>query len=269
LTNIILADWDWIEGDGRTLDTDQLPAVQANDPCRIVLMPVTSDKRNGIALTHRTIAQRLGYHCFFGKRSASCSRIYCDLPLTSEQGFRWIIYTLWRGGTVFLPGKTFETTLKSFEDYKTQCLVSSPDGLENLVKWFGAAPDYQTKIETIVCAEGMLTKSLSERVRTQMCSHLVSTYGMIETGVFAVANAQEIVDISGAVGFVTPNAVVKISNASGKLLPTGQEGFISIRSDVAAEYFDGRDDATGVFRDEWFQTTTVGALSSDNVLTLV
>ena len=60
--------------------------------------------------------------------------------MSSSLGFQFLIYALWRGGTAFFPGDNFENTLRAFEDYKVQCLVGSPGGFENLLRWFDVIP---------------------------------------------------------------------------------------------------------------------------------
>jgi acyl-coenzyme A synthetase/AMP-(fatty) acid ligase len=265
----ILADWDWIEGDSGPLETHRIPITHEEDPCRVVLTRAAHGKRRSVLLSHKLIANRLAHQTIFsGRRIADCSRIYADLPLTSELGFQVLLYVLRRGGTAFFPGDSFERTLRSFEDHKVQCLVSSSEGLENLVRWFDVVAGYQTKIEAVLCTEGILSKVLSDEVRSRICSHLVSAYGGAETGVFAVANAQEIADSPGAVGFVTPNATVEINDASGKIVPAGQEGYLRVRSDVTAGYFETPDDSSNGFRDGWFHSGAKGMLSPDNLVTI-
>ena len=47
---------------------------------------------------------------------------------------------LWRGGTIFFPGDDFGNTLRVIEDYRVQCLIGSPGGFENLLRWFDTVP---------------------------------------------------------------------------------------------------------------------------------
>src|SRR5262249_10615890 len=158
-----------------------------------------------VAISHRLLANRLNRHPqVFGNRVGNCSRIYSDVPLSSSLGFQFLIYTLWRGGTVFFTGEDFKSTLRAFDDYEIQCIVGSPGGFETLLRWFDVVPAYQSNIEVLVCAGDVLSRSLSDRLRSRICSHLIAAYGSTEASMSACAHAHEIADTPRAVGFVTP-----------------------------------------------------------------
>jgi acyl-CoA synthetase (AMP-forming)/AMP-acid ligase II len=213
---VIPADLGWTEGDGRPLEPDLLPQINEDDACRLILTSGTTGAPRAVAVSHKLLANRMARHSsVFGNRLANCSRIYSDVPVSSSLGFQFLIYTLWRGGTAFFPGKDFESTLPVFEDYKVQCVVGSPGGFENLLRWFDVIHAYQSNIEVLLCAGDVLSRALSDRLRSRICSHLVTFYGSTEASMSASAHAHEIAGVPRAVGFVTPGVTIEVIDSSG------------------------------------------------------
>ena len=265
---IVLADLGWTEGDGRPLEPHLLPQTHENDLCRIILTSGTTSTPKAVAISHRLLAARIARHLtVFGNRLADCSRIYSDVPVSSSLGFQFLIYALSRGGTAFFPGKDFETTLPAFEQYKVQCLVGSPGGFENLLHWFDLVPTYQSDIEVMLCGGDVLSRTLSDRLRSRICSHLVAAYGSTEASMAATAHAQEIAGEPRAVGFVTPGVIIQIVNSSGTLLPLREEGRVRLKSDYAVDqYFGNPENSNKVFRDGWFYPGDLGRFTADGLL---
>jgi acyl-CoA synthetase (AMP-forming)/AMP-acid ligase II len=264
-----LADMSWTEGDGRPLEPHLLPQTHEDDLCRFILTSGTSSTPKAVALSHKLLAGRIARHATFGNRIANCSRIYSDVPISSSLGFQFLIYALSRGGTAFFPGENFASTLRVLDDYRVQCLVGSPGGFENLLRWFDTVPAYQSNIEVIFCGGDVLSRSLSDRLRSRICSHLIAAYGSTEASMSAVAHAHEIAEVPRAVGFVTPGVIIQIVDSSGTLLPPGQEGLVRVRSDYAVDgYFANPEESKNVFRDGWFYPGDLGTLNADGLLAI-
>jgi len=266
---VILADLSWTEGDARPLEPHLLPQTHEDDLCRLILTSGTSGAPKAVALSHKLLANRMARHATFGNRIANCSRTYSDVPVSSSLGFQFLIYTLSRGGTAFFPGENFASTLRVIEDYKVQCLVGSPGGFENLLRWFDTVPAYQSNIEVIFCGGDVLSRSLSDRLRSRICSHLVAAYGSTEASMSAVAHAHEIAKVPRAVGFVTPGVVIQIVDSADALLAAGQEGRVRVRSEFAvSHYFADPQESDKVFRDGWFYPGDLGTLDADGLLVI-
>jgi acyl-coenzyme A synthetase/AMP-(fatty) acid ligase len=267
---IVLAGPDWTEGDGRPVEPHLLPATHEDDPCRIVLTAGTDGKRRGVALSHGMLAGRITQHLtVFGNRFANCSRMYNERPLSSSLGFQLLLYTLWRGGAAFFPGKDFEATLPIFDQYKVQCLVGSPAGFETLMRGVDGLPQYQSDIRLMLCAGGVMPAPLSHRLRSRICSHLVTAYDTAEAGVSATAYAHDIAAIPGAVGYATPGTTIQVVGADGTILSPDRNGAVRVKSAFAADRYFGEDDRpAGPFRDGWFYPGDAGALSAEGLLVI-
>ena len=266
---VVRVDTSWLEGDGCPLEQHLLPQTHEDDLCRLILTSGTSNTAKAVPISHKLLANRMSRHSTFGNRIGSALRIYSDVPISSSLGFQFMIYALSRGGTIFFPGEDFPSTLRVIEDYRVQCLVGSPSGFENLLRWFDTMPSYQSNIESIFCGGDVLSRTLSERLRARICSHVIAAYGSTEASMCAVAHAHEIANVPRAVGYVTPGVVAQIVDEAGTVLEPGQEGRVRLRSEFAVNYYLGDpDESKKVFRDAWFYPEDLGTLAEDGLLVI-
>jgi acyl-coenzyme A synthetase/AMP-(fatty) acid ligase len=266
---IALVDKSWVEGDGRPLEPHLTPQTHEDDLCRLILTSGTSNVPKAVPISHKLLAGRMARHSSFGNRIGKCMRIYSDVPISSSLGFQFMIYTLARGGTIFFPGEDFVSTLRVIEDYRVQCLVGSPGGFENLLRWFETFPAYQSNVEAVFCGGDILSQALSERLRARICSHVIAAYGSTEASMCAIAHAHEIVHLPRAVGFVTPGVMAQVVDPAGSLLPPGLQGRVRLRSEFAANYYFGDpEESAKVFHDGWFYPGDLGTLSVDGLLVI-
>jgi acyl-coenzyme A synthetase/AMP-(fatty) acid ligase len=264
---LILADLSWTRGDGAALAPQEYPQI-ATKICRIFLTSGSAGQPKAVALSNDIIAARINQRALvYGRRASNCLRVYCDMPLSTASGFLWLLLTLWRGGTFFFPGETFEATVDAFEEYRVQCCVASPGGLELLLKGYDRYPTLQSELELVATAGDMFPKVLSDRVRARLCSHVVTVYGSTEAGGTASAPAQLLCDRQDAVGFVVPGVTVDIMNEAGVRLPRGEEGLVAIKHPLAVDRYLGDPAATArSFHDGWFFPGDIGVVEPDNML---
>ena len=270
IDRIAFVDASWMEGDGQPLESPADFSMDGNHPCRIALTSAPTEMPNAIAISQQLLSQRIGRHLtLFGNRLPHCDRLYCNMPISTSLGFQFLIYSLLRGGTIVFPGERFDATLLAIEEYKVQCLIASPAALEAFVQGFNTIRVYQSNLELIVCCGKMRSPELLDDARLRICSHLVSAYDVTEVGTVAAASAHELAGYRDAVGFVTPGTTVQIVDQSGAVLPSGQQGFVRIKGDVAVEgYLGVPEEATKSFRNGWFYPGDIGALGSDGLLAI-
>lgn len=267
---IIQADLRWLQGDGKAGASE--PAVHGGgaDVCRVILTSGTTGEAKAIALSHDNMVGRLARYEFVkANRFPAVSRLYCEPGLTTSPGFRYLIYMLSRGGTIFLFGDGPDSTAQAFDLYKVQAMVGSPAGLAEWVQYFETNRHFQANFDHILSTGGLLPRALSERVRGRMCANLFCTYGASETGTVCVGPAHLIADIPGAVGFVTPEAAVEIVDEAGTILPHGKEGSVRLRTPQSVDrYLADSERSREAFRDGWFYPGDVGHLTSDGMLVI-
>jgi acyl-coenzyme A synthetase/AMP-(fatty) acid ligase len=267
---ILLADFSWIMGDGRPVTAPTVSAGSGDDICRIILTSGTTGDSKAVAFSHNMVAERIArHHSVFGNLLPLCSRTYCDMGFATSLGFQFLIYVLWRGGTLFFPGTSAESTLQAFQRYDVQNIVASPAGLASLTRVYEQIGPISSDIQMILSAGSLLPRPLSERTRACICSNLVSVYGSTETSVVATAPGHVIAEIPGGVGYVTPGMSVEIVDEAGASLPPDKEGRIRIRGPYSATGYVGDPETSATaFLDGWFYPGDMGVLTPQNLLVI-
>lgn len=266
--SVIIADPIWLSGDGRPPDAKHRQRTHDDEICRIVLTSGTTGVSKAVAISHRLMTARIARYAYVkGNRFPFCSRVYCDLGLASSPGFRIMLFMLSRGGTVFFFGADAGATLEAFDRHRIEVMIASPHGLGEYLKFYEAEPSVTCGFDHIISSGNRVSKHLSERIRARMCRHLFSSYGASEVSTVASAPSQHIVDIPGAVGFLTPGVEVEIVDDADRALPAGEQGIVRIRSPYAVSGYLGTPaDTAKAFRDGWFYPGDAGSLGDDGAL---
>jgi len=261
-------DFAWTVGDGKPLEDAQANVRGGDDICRIHLTSGTTGEPKAVAFTHRMLFERIARHAFlFGNRLPMCSRMFLAVGIGTSFGFRFVLDVLWRGGTVFFYGDGVDNTLRAFDLYHIQNMVAAPSGLAELLDYCKQYRSFQGHLQVIISAGSHLSRTLSERVRSRLCTNLISVYGSTETNTVATAPAEAIAEVPGAVGYVAPDVAVEIVDEAGRRVADGGEGLVRIRSpySVAAYLGESAGSATA-FRDGWFYPGDLGSVRSDRLL---
>jgi fatty-acyl-CoA synthase len=266
---IILTDSDWIMGDDKPLAKEYIHQSLPDEVCRIILTSGTTGDDKAISLTNRMMAARIErQYSFFGPRAAFCSRTYVDMGLATSLGIQLFFGTLWRGGSMFLPGDS-QQTVSAFPIYRVQNVIASPSGLLELVTAMERRPEYQCGFGSAFSGGSLLTNSLSERIRARICADLTKGYGSTEAAEVASMPAHFASDVTGAVGYVMPGVEVQIVDSDDTPLPSGKEGIVRINSETGVkEYLDDPEETLRAFRNGWFYPGDIGYLTKDNMLVI-
>ena len=258
----------WITGDGAPVETTRDTRSASDEVCRIVLTSGTTGDPKAVALTHKLVmARNARFDYLLGSRLPTLSRIYMGLSLASSLGYHFLPYILGRGGTVFFRGASIENALRMFEVFRIQAMLASPSALAQLLAICDQHPSIEVHFDTILSSGGLLPRSLVDRIRPRLCSHLITAYGATETTISATAPAHRIAHIEGAAGYVTPGAQIEIVDEADQPVPAGIEGIVRIASEFAVDgYIDDPVESAQVFRDGWFYPGDLGSLTPDNLL---
>jgi fatty-acyl-CoA synthase len=265
----IFANRQWMAGNGKAPpeNPDEHDDVNVT---RVVLTSGTTGQPKGVALTHDLLARRVGTFSFaFGNRIPRCSRCFVDVGLSSNYGLQWIVWQLSRGGAVFFRGTDAAETLQAFELYQVQFMVAAPSGLAEFVELYEQSPDFACPFDVILAGGSLMWKSLADRVRKRMCSHLVTSYGASEFSPIAVAPYHQVSEIKGAAGYVVAGAIVQAVDDADRPLPPGETGAIRMRGDFGVDGYVGNPPGSEqAFRNGWFYPGDLGAVTADNVLVI-
>jgi acyl-CoA synthetase (AMP-forming)/AMP-acid ligase II len=260
----------WIAGDGAPVETTPDAQPEGDEVCRIVLTSGTTGDPKAVALTHKQVmARNARFEYLFGSRLPALSRIYMGLSLASSLGYYFLPYVLGRGGTIFFGGASIENALRMFEVFRVEAMLASPAALAQLVTVYDQHPLDEVHFDTILSSGGLLPRSLVERIRPRLCSHLITAYGATETTISATAPAHRIAHIEGAAGYVTPGARIEVVDEADRPVPAGIEGIVRIASEFAVDrYIDDPVESARVFRNGWFYPGDLGLLTPDKLLVI-
>lgn len=238
--------------------------------CRIVLTSGTTGDPKAVALSHKTVmARNARFEYIAGNRLPVLSRLYVAMGLGAALGFQFLSYMLGRGGTIFFHGDSMENTLRSFEIFRIEAMLATPATLAQLLAVCDKNPSIEVHLDTIISSGSLLPRSLAERVRPRLCSHLITGYGSTETAMSAMAPTHQIAHIQGAAGYVTPGMRFEIVDELDHPVAQGAEGVIRIASEFGVDrYIDDPVESAQVFRDGWFYPGDMGSLRPDGLLVI-
>ncbi len=264
----MLADISWTEGDGKPVDA-RFVSAGGETMARIVLTSGSTGTPKAIGLSHAMEMRRYAGFLYSFASTADCARLFSDMSLGQSTCFRLMIYILARGGTFFFPGASPMDSLQTFELYKVQGLFASPAVLGGFLKFYEEAPAFRPPFRLIISAGSLLHKSLSLRVRARLGANLVSMFGASETATVAFAPAHAISEVPGAVGHVMPGVTAEIVDEAGRVLPSGQDGALRVRSPTMVEGYLGDPEQTRAsFRDGYFYSGDLAQLRPDGLLVI-
>lgn len=263
-----ILDASWLSGDSAPVEIQPSGGLASDKTCRIVLTSGSTGDPKAVALSHQMVmARNARYEFALGNRFPTASRIYMNMGLAAVLGFQFLTYMLGRGGAIFFRGDDMENTLRSFEIFRIEAMLTTPTTLAHLLAACEAHPSIEVHVDTIVSSGSLLPASLLERVRPRLCSQLITGYGSTEMAMSASAPAHRISHIPGAAGYVTPGMRIEIVDEMDRVLPAGREGIVRVFSQFGIDhYIDDPEESAKVFRNGWFYPGDLGSLTSDNLL---
>ncbi|HLQ93741.1 MAG TPA: fatty acid--CoA ligase family protein [Xanthobacteraceae bacterium] len=268
--SVIAANNSWLQGEGTPLDYARVYRGNENDICRIILTSGSTGRPKGVAFSHKALADRVAHYTYAkGPLLARTSRLFCDLGIPSSPGFRYLIFMLSRGGTIYYSGRDPTAILHYLHPFKVQGLALSPHNLEIIVHAFEEDPDLDCNLEFMICQGARLSRELTERARRRICQNLYVSYGSTETTTVACGPAHAIGHIPGAVGYVVPGVTVDILDGDGRPQPPGSEGRVAIRSPHQASGYVGDPETSAqIFRGGAFHPGDLGLVTADGLLVI-
>ncbi len=267
---VVTVDKNWTMGDGTPSGDIAGSDLSEDQPCRIILTSGTTGFPKAVLRTTRHVSTRVHrLLTVYGSRFPDCSRIFMDVGLSTGVGLTFFIYTLWRGGTLFLRGGKPVETVETLSSHRVQAMLASPKSLAEMAELCDEMPAFPGGLDVVIWTGSSMSRALSERVRARLGTNLVSSYGSTEAGVAASGPVAAFAKIDGAVGYVAPGVTIDIVDRSGEKLPAGTEGLVRIRSECVVDGYVGDPDSTRrMFREGGFYPGDVGRVTPNGLLVI-
>jgi acyl-CoA synthetase (AMP-forming)/AMP-acid ligase II len=264
---VLRPDFTWTAGDGAALPRATAGS-DAQDLARIAMTSATTGDPKAIGLSHDMLVKRFqAYDVAFGDVVPTSSRVFLDVGLTTSFGYTWAMGLLARGAAIFFRGTDPAETLQAFGLYKVQCMIGSPASAAEFLEYYERASAFRCPFEVMLSSGGLLSDTLSARVRARMCSNLIATYAATEISPLASAPAHLLMGIDGAVGFIAPWVGAEIVDDNDDPLKPGEEGRVRFRGHTCVSGYVGNPRLSDtVFKDGWFYPGDLGAIRDDRML---
>jgi acyl-CoA synthetase (AMP-forming)/AMP-acid ligase II len=199
----------------------------------------------------------------------AATALYVIAPIFTTGGFRYPIAVWQAGGCLICPDRQRDGRLLFPRTPLHNLILTTPASLRD---WLHREPGIWAGKDNrhIVVGGGRLPAVVREMALERACARLTMVYGATETGSIATGDSQLIDRHPGAVGFVRPGNQVEIVDDQGHPLPSGQSGFVRIRTPYMTSEYEMGDDPSGggAFREGWFYPGDEGILYEDGLLAI-
>jgi acyl-coenzyme A synthetase/AMP-(fatty) acid ligase len=258
----------WFTGDDRSIDRGGGPGfANDNTMCRVAISSGTTGRPKAISISVKALNHKIGT-CALTLNFAAWDRLMCLPALAGDFGFKYAAHVL-RAGKTLLIAKSANSILVMMSVYRADVLVASPQQLRDLVAEQKKSSIQCTSLRLIRSGGSLLTRELLLQVRARLCNLVVNGFGSAEAGTAAVALADSLMEINGAIGFIEPDVDIEAVDEQDRVLSAGVEGIIRMRTPaLGAPYPPGRADAHAGFRDGWFYPGDRGRIMPNGMLVL-
>jgi acyl-coenzyme A synthetase/AMP-(fatty) acid ligase len=268
--SVTLVDKSWTSGSGAAPEDGARSIAAEHEPCRIILTSGTTGHPKAVIRTTRHVLARVQELQFaYGHRLPDCSRIFMNVGFATGLGHTFMMHTLMRGGTLYLPGSNTVESLAALSAHRLQAMIAAPKNLAEIAELCERTPILRGGLDVVISTGSLVTRALSERVRALLSTNFCCSYGSTEAGISATGPASEIARTEGAVGYVVPGVNIDIVDPSGQPLPAGQVGRVRVRRvHIADGYVGDSEDERRKFREEGFFPGDLGALTPNGMLVM-
>lgn len=251
----------WLTGAATTAPADS----GGNALFRIFATSGTTGLPRFCPVTHAIMAARVvasGHPVALGTASPV---VLCALGLDGNWATRMVLATLSGGGAMVFsnPATLFHTLIQQ----RVTNVITSPAVLQSILAAMPVDQPPPPSLRSMIIGGSRLPQQLWQVASRRLCSDIMTTFGASETSVVAMGHYRELARVPQSVGVLQPGVAAQAVDAAHRPLPPGTEGIIRVRTpgDIAG-YLDDPEATATTFRDGWFYTGDIGAVTADGHL---
>ncbi|MEM1048107.1 MAG: AMP-binding protein [Pseudomonadota bacterium] len=262
------------------LSADPLPVVARgpDDLAWLFYTSGTTGRPKGAMLTHRNLAAATYGYLIDVDPTAPGDCLVHGAPMSHGSGI-YIMGTIARCGLNVVPESGGFDPAELFAiaaHWQRASMFAAPTMIKRLTDFPGDTDP--TALRTIVWGGAPMHVADTERALDRFGPCFAQIYGQGETPMTATVLSKSVIadrahprwrERLGSAGIANVAAEVRIGDAEGRPLATGETGEIMVRGDtVMAGYWTDAAASAAAIRDGWLYTGDVGAIDADGFLTL-
>jgi acyl-coenzyme A synthetase/AMP-(fatty) acid ligase len=256
---VLLFDDAWISFGATAAKFDKpLPHVSTPEGDIICFTSGTTGRPKTVICPARSWQRRVAFP--LNSVYAGYERMLIVPGLTTSWGLSRAYEVLYAGRTVCLAASE-QAMLWMINAYDIDTVLASPQQAVALAAIQEKSRYPLSALKSLQLGASAISPDGIARIHKSLCRNVTMIYGSTEAGVVALAPYDLIAGIPGAVGFIMPGVGVEIVDDADRMLPTGQEGLVRVRSPVLAE-----NTIAGVAGPPWFYPGDLGRLGADGML---
>ena len=251
------------------LETD-VPLLQEYRYAEAVILYTsgTTGKPKGAILTHEKLAIHTVNHCRLVNYQPEDTTLVC-LALSNNFAFsHQMLAAVHAGATLeILPVFDAHAVLEKIEHGAVTMLYMMPVMYHALVKLAETRPGpVPNRLRLAIVAGDTTPRVVFDQFEKFFGLEICEGIGMTETQIYALnplADGKK----TGSVGKPVPYQQVSVQDEQGALLPAGEVGEISVKSDIVIDsYLNNPDTTAESIRNGWFLTGDLGCFDDDGYL---
>jgi len=254
------------------------PSIQGDDPALILLTSGTTGTPKGVPLTHANAWSNLrSTVSAFSRRTGAFPiadpRKPPNLvanPLSHTAGILRLLLALYVGRRVVIVGKfRADLVVRLLERHEIDNLTINPTMIRILLEDVPEGTSLGA-VRYVSSGTAPLPPALRERFEERFGVPVLQAYGQTEAfGGIAVESVHDVLAGNrrpASVGKPLPGVEVRIMGRDGRVVRTGDEGEIQVRSGSMSRRYAGGGDAATLTDDGWLQTGDLGRQDEDGYL---
>lgn len=189
------------------------------------------------------------------------------LPLYHAYGQLWSIIAAARtlSPCYFMRSFNYTKFLENIQNHRITHIQTAPPVLVMLAKRPETKEYDLSSLKNILCGAAPLSKELQNEVSTKCDLNVVQTWGMTEVTCSSLHVPGGRDDRSGSVGYIDPNASIKLVDDNGKEVSAGERGEIHVKGpNVCLGYWRNERATQETFDEEGYLKTGDVAIRDKN-----